>query len=80
MNNRIYEIFLENILWCIRFKAYKKVNNRTNANVVDALSQDEQRMLMFIYNQYNQIHMQRVLENPTVKKMLIENYIAHEAF
>ena len=80
MNNRIVEIILEHILWNIRFKAYKKVNNRTNANVVDALSQDEQRMLMFIYNQYNQIHMQRVLENPTVKKMLIENYIAHEAF
>lgn len=80
MDNRIYEIFLEHILWNVRLKAYKNVNNRTNKNVVDGLSQDDQKMLMFIYNQYNQIHIQRVLENPTVKKMLIENYIAHKPF
>lgn len=80
MNNRIVEIILEHILWNIRFNAYKKVNNNTKKTVVDALSQEDQKMLMFIYNQYNQLHTQRILNNPTVKKMLIENYITHEAF
>jgi hypothetical protein len=77
MNNRIIEIILEHILWNIRFNAYKKVNN-TKKNVVDGLTQEDQRMLMFIYNQYNQLHMQRVMSNPTVQKLLVENYISHE--
>ena len=77
MNNRIIEIILEHILWNIRFNAYKKVNN-TKKNVVDGLTQEDQRMLMFIYKQYNQLHMQRVMSNPTVQKLLVENYISHE--
>ena len=51
MDNRIYEIFLEHILWNVRLKAYKNVNNRTNKNVVDGLSQDDQKCLcLFIIN------------------------------
>ena len=77
--NRVYEIIMENILWNMRYNAYKKTYN-TKKNVVDGFNNEEQRILMIIYNQYQQLKAQRVMSNPTVQKLHILSYITHEAF
>lgn len=77
--NRVYEIIMENILWNMRYNAYKKTYN-TKKDVVDGFNNEEQRILMFIYNQCQQLKAQRVMSNPTVQKLHILNYIACEAF
>jgi hypothetical protein len=73
---RVYEIMLEHLLWNIRFNAYKKVYNK-NMEVVDGLSREDQQKLMFIYNEYTRIKTERILANPTVKKLMLDNYISH---
>ena len=65
----IEEIILETILWNKRFEAYKKNMN---------LTREEQQKIMFVYNNLNYIHMNRVYMNPSVQKLLISNYITSE--
>ena len=67
---------LEHLLWNIRFNAYKKVYNK-NMEVVDGISKEDQQMLMFIYNEYTRIKTERILNNPTVQKLMLDNYITH---
>jgi hypothetical protein len=76
----VEEILLDYIMWDYRIYAYKKKQEKNVKNVEDALTREEHRMLLNIYERMDYLHWSRVYSNPTVQKLMIASYIAHEPF
>ena len=76
----VEEILLDYIMWDYRIYAYKKKQEKNVKNVEDALTREEHRMLLNIYERMDYLHWSRVYSNPTVQKLMITSYITHEPF
>jgi hypothetical protein len=76
----VEEILLDYIMWDYRIYAYKKKQEKNVKNVEDALTREEHRMLLNIYERMDYLHWSRVYSNPTVQKLMIASYITHEPF
>lgn len=76
----VEEILLDYIMWDYRIYAYKKKQEKNVKNVEDALTREEHRLLLNIYERMDYLHWSRVYSNPTVQKLMIASYITHEPF
>lgn len=76
----VEEILLEYIMWEWRLYAYKKKQEKNVKNVEDALTREEHKMLLNIYERMDYLHWNRVYSNPTVQNIMISSYITHKPF
>ena len=76
----VEEILLDYIMWDYRIYAYKKKQEKNVKDVADALTREEHQMLLNIYERMDFLRWNRIYSNPTVQKLMISSYIAHEPF
>jgi hypothetical protein len=76
----IEELILDCIIWDYRIYAYKKKQEKNVKDIADALTPEEHRKLLNIYERIDFLHWNRVYSNPTVQKLMISHYITHEPF
>lgn len=70
----VEEIILNQILWDFRFYAYKKKFDANAKDVTDVLTREENRLLINIYERAEYLKAQRLMENPTVRKLMNREY------
>lgn len=75
----VEEILLEYIMWEWRLYAYKKKQEKNCKDVVDALTREEHSILLNIYNRMDYLRLSRIHSNPTVKKLMLSEYISHNS-